>query len=85
MPGCAIIYLALAEANCRLSVIVGYLAQRRQIHIDHVFIGSSDLDQASPVVAGIETEIMWRIIRSFSKKQPGRTLVRPCPLLKNKG
>ena len=51
------------------------LAQRRQIHIDHVFIGSSDLDQASPIVARIETEIMWRIIRSFSK-DPDKALAR---------
>jgi hypothetical protein len=32
---------------------VALLIQRRRIHIDHGFIGSSDLDQGNPVIARI--------------------------------
>lgn len=34
------------------------LMQRKRVHFDHVLIGSSDLDQASPLLAKIETAIM---------------------------
>ena len=37
---------------------VGQLIQRNIIHIDHGFIGSSDLDQGSPFVAKIATSII---------------------------
>lgn len=43
------------------------LAQRRQIHIDHVFIGSSDLDQASSFVAKLETALMGAIMKRMAK------------------
>ena len=37
---------------------VGLLIQRERIHIDHGFIGSSDLDQGSPFAAKIATGII---------------------------
>ena len=37
---------------------VGLLIQRKNIHIDHGFIGSSDLDQGNPIVAKIATKII---------------------------
>lgn len=43
------------------------LAQRKRIHIDHVFIGSSDLDQASPFVARLETILMGTLMKWMSK------------------
>ena len=43
------------------------LVQRKQIHIDHVFIGSSDLDQASPFLAKIETAIVSIFLKHLAK------------------
>ena len=43
------------------------LAQRRRIHIDHVFIGSSDLDQASPFMAKIETALVSAMLKWMTK------------------
>jgi len=43
------------------------LVQRRRIHIDHVFIGSSDLDQASPLVAKAETAFMGAFLKRLAK------------------
>lgn len=37
---------------------VGLLLQRKRIHIDHAFIGSSDLDQGGKLVAGLLTMIV---------------------------
>lgn len=37
---------------------VGLLVQRRRVHIDHAFIGSSDLDQGSPLVARLMTALI---------------------------
>lgn len=51
---------------------VGLLIQRKRIHIDHGFIGSSDLDQGSPFVARIMTWIVGNWIdgaRKSEKKQ----------------
>ena len=48
---------------------VGLLIQRRRIHIDHGFIGSSDLDQGSPVVARIMTWIVGRWIGDAGKSE----------------
>ena len=42
---------------------VGLLIQRKNIHIDHGFIGSSDLDQGSPFVAKIATKIIGGAIQ----------------------
>lgn len=43
------------------------LVQRKRIHIDHVFIGSSDLDQASPFVAKLETAFMGTLMKWMAK------------------
>lgn len=43
------------------------LVQRQQIRIDHVFIGSSDLDQASPFAAKIETAIVSVFLKRLAK------------------
>ncbi|MDO4649736.1 MAG: alpha/beta hydrolase [Eubacteriales bacterium] len=36
----------------------GLLVQRRRVHIDHAFIGSSDLDQGSPIAARLMTALV---------------------------
>ena len=46
---------------------VGLLVQRKVIHIDHGFIGSSDLDQGSPLVAKIMTKIIGGTIAGAAK------------------
>lgn len=51
------------------------LLQRRRIHIDHIFIGSSDMDQASPLVAKIETALVWKIMSGFAKN-PEKSLAK---------
>ena len=43
------------------------MVQRGNVHIDHVFIGSSDLDQASPFVARLETGIAGVFIKWMAK------------------
>ncbi|MBR1683543.1 MAG: alpha/beta hydrolase [Clostridia bacterium] len=48
---------------------VGLLIQRKRIHIDHGFIGSSDLDQGSPMVARIMTWIVGRWIGDAAKSE----------------
>ena len=48
---------------------VGLLIQRKRIHIDHGFIGSSDLDQGSPIVARIMTWIVGGWIAGAAKSQ----------------
>jgi len=45
---------------------VGLLIQRKNIHIDHGFIGSSDLDQGSPFVAKLATKIIGGAIQGAS-------------------
>ena len=48
---------------------VGLLIQRKNIHIDHGFIGSSDLDQGSPFAAKIATRIIADDeVREFAEK-----------------
>lgn len=51
------------------------LLQRRNIHVDHVFIGSSDMDQASPFVAKIQTALVWKVLSGFAKN-PEKTLAK---------
>ncbi len=51
---------------------VGLLLQRQNIHIDHAFIGSSDLDQGSPLVAGIMTRILGSFIVKASRSDKDR-------------
>ncbi len=48
---------------------VGLLIQRKRIHIDHGFIGSSDLDQGNPAVARLMTWIVGRWIGSAKKSE----------------
>jgi len=48
---------------------VGLLLQRNFIHIDHAFIGSSDLDQGSPLVAKAMTAIVGRWIADAGKNE----------------
>lgn len=43
------------------------LVQRKKIDIDHVFIGSSDLDQASPFVAKLETAVVSIFLKRIAK------------------
>ena len=46
---------------------VGLLIQRKRIHIDHGFIGSSDLDQGNKIVAKIMTWIIGGAIAGAGK------------------
>ena len=48
---------------------VGLLIQRKNIHIDHGFIGSSDLDQGSPFVARIMTKIIGGAIKGAGESE----------------
>jgi hypothetical protein len=51
---------------------VGLLVQRKRIHVAHAFIGSSDLDQGSPLVARIMTAIIGRMIGNAGKSEKSR-------------
>ena len=61
---------------------VGLLIQRKVIHIDHGFIGSSDLDQGNPLVARIMTGIVGRWIADAAKSQKKRQKLKDM-LVKN--
>ena len=63
---------------------VGLLIQRKRIHIDHGFIGSSDLDQGSPIVARIMTWIVGRWIGDAAKSDRKRQKLKAM-LVKNFG
>ena len=63
---------------------VGLLIQRKRIHIDHGFIGSSDLDQGSPVVARIMTWIVGRWIADAGKSEKKQKKLKDM-LVKNFG
>ena len=63
---------------------VGLLIQRERIHIDHGFIGSSDLDQGSPIVARIMTWIVGRWIGDAAKNDRKRQKLKDM-LVKNFG
>lgn len=63
---------------------VGLLIQRKVIHIDHGFIGSSDLDQGNPLVARIMTGIVGRWIADAAKSQKKRQKLKDM-LVKNFG
>ena len=41
---------------------VGQLIQRRNVHVDHGILGSSDLDQSGKLAARLQTRIMYPII-----------------------
>lgn len=51
---------------------VGLLIQRRNVHINHGFIGSSDLDQGNKVIAKIATLIIGRSIANAAKNQKNK-------------
>ena len=63
---------------------VGLLIQRGRIHIDHGFIGSSDLDQGSPIVARIMTWIVGRWIADAAKNEKKKKKLKEM-LVKNFG
>ncbi len=63
---------------------VGLLIQRKRIHIDHGFIGSSDLDQGSPIVARILTWIVGGWISGAAKSEKKRKKLKDM-LVKNFG
>ena len=52
--------------------IVGLLIQRKRIHIDHGFIGSSDLDQGGPVTARLMSWIVGQWISNAAKSEKKR-------------
>lgn len=51
---------------------VGLLVQRKRIHIDHAFIGSSDLDQGGKIVAGLLTMIVGPMFSGACKSEKKR-------------
>lgn len=51
---------------------VGLLIQNGRIHIDHGYIGSSDLDQGSPLVARLMTMIVSPMLSGACKSQAKR-------------
>lgn len=63
---------------------VGLLIQRGKIHIDHGFIGSSDLDQGSPFIARIMTWIVGRWIADAGKSEKKQKKLKDM-LVKNFG
>ena len=63
---------------------VGLLVQRKRIHIDHGFIGSSDLDQGSPIVARLVTGIVGRWIADAGKNEKKQQKLKDV-LVKNFG
>lgn len=64
--------------------LVGLLIQRRNIHIDHGILGSSDLDQGDGLSARLQAKLISSVLHSiFQKgKQPGwmQKRVRKKPL-----
>ena len=55
-----------AAYGCSLGgSIVGLMVERRRIHIDHAIIGSSDLDQAGPVAARLQSAIMVPVMHKM--------------------
>ena len=48
------------------------LVQRGRVHVDHAFIGSSDLDQGSPIVARIATMIVGPLLSGAAKSEKKR-------------
>ncbi len=57
-----------AAYGCSLGgSFVGLLVQRRNIHIDHGFIGSSDMDQANAAAAKIQSGILCPLLEKWVK------------------
>lgn len=58
-----------AAYGCSLGgSFVGLLVQRRVIHIDHGILGSSDLDQAGPLAARLQTALMAPMLGNMLRK-----------------
>lgn len=51
---------------------VGLLVQRKHIHIEHGFIGSSDLDQGGKIVAGLLTMLVGPMFSGACKSEKKR-------------
>ena len=52
-----------ASYGCSLGgSFVGLLAARQNIHMDYGILGSSDLDQASPIAAKLQTNLLLPLI-----------------------
>ncbi|KIR03659.1 2-Hydroxy-6-Oxo-6-Phenylhexa-2,4-Dienoate hydrolase [Lachnospiraceae bacterium TWA4] len=51
---------------------VGLLIQRKRIHINHGFIGSSDLDQTGKFVGKIQATIISNLLYRASKSERGK-------------
>ena len=51
---------------------VGLLIQRKRVHVDHGFIGSSDLDQGSPAVARLLTMLVGPMLSGACKSESRR-------------
>ncbi len=66
-----------ASYGCSLGgSFVGLLAARQNIHMDYGILGSSDLDQASPIVAKLQTNLLLPLIYPFIRD--GRFKVDCC-------
>ena len=61
-----------AAYGCSLGgSFVGLLAARKNIHMDYGILGSSDLDQASPLTASLQTDFLLPLMRpSFCWTRP---------------
>jgi hypothetical protein len=51
---------------------VGLLIQRKRVHIEHGFIGSSDLDQGSPIVARLLTILVAPMLSGACRSEKKR-------------
>lgn len=47
---------------------VSYLVQRRNVHIEHAIIGSSDMDEAKPFSAGMQAKIVSAFLMHIIRK-----------------
>lgn len=58
-----------AAYGCSLGgSFVGLLVQRRRVHIDHGILGSSDLDQAGRLAAGLQARMVANILYGMFQK-----------------
>jgi hypothetical protein len=63
-----------AAYGCSLGgSFVGLLVQRQTVHIDHAILGSSDLDQSSPIPAKLKGQLVSKMLRKMFQtgKLPG--------------
>jgi hypothetical protein len=54
----------------------GLLVQRKRIHIDHAFIGSSDLDQGNRLTAGLLTMIVGPMLSGACRSEKKRAKLK---------